>query len=260
MSDLTITLIQTSLHWESPDRNREQFEKIIQSIHKPSDLIVLPEMFSTGFSMNAAKLAEPMNGKTMEWMHRMAESNKSTITGSFIITEDYKYFNRLIWMHPNGSYSHYDKRHLFRLAEEERTYEAGKHQWIMPLKGWNIFPLICYDLRFPVWSRRSKQLDYDLLLYVANWPERRNKAWNQLLIARAIENQSYVAGVNRVGNDGNQVTHSGESAVIDFKGELISSFKAHEEKHETLSLNKQDLINFRTQFPFDRDADSFEIN
>lgn len=259
MNDLKVTLIQSDLYWESPEKNLDQFKRKLLGIEDESDLIVLPEMFNTGFSMNAEKLSEQMSGKTMEWMHQMAEQKKAVITGSLIINEDEKYFNRLIWMNPNGSYSHYDKKHLFSLAKEDKTFHAGNHQWIMPLKGWKIFPLICYDLRFPVWSRRHKKLDYDVLLYVANWPEKRNKAWSQLLIARAIENQSYVVGVNRVGEDGTKMNHAGESVVLDFKGELLSSFASQKEQIQTIRLNKQNLLDFRNQFPFTADGDVFTI-
>ena len=259
MQNLKITLVQSNLAWENPKQNRNLLAVQIQNINQETDLIVLPEMFNSGFSMNAKELAETMNGETMEWMHKNAAAKNAVVTGSLIIEEDKKYYNRLIWMHPNGSFSHYDKRHLFSLAEEEKTYDSGKHQWIMPLKGWNIFPLICYDLRFPVWSRRNKSLDYDLLIYVANWPERRSKAWNHLLIARAIENQSYVAGINRVGEDGKNIVYKGESALIDYKGDLLSSFKPYEENHETISLNKESLLEFRKQYAFWKDADDFKM-
>ncbi|TAH41794.1 MAG: amidohydrolase [Bacteroidetes bacterium] len=259
-TELKITMVQPNLFWESPKKNREFFSNYFRSIVTETDLIILPEMFSTGFSMNAAKLAEDMGGETMEWMHKNAAEKKAVITGSLIIKEDNKYYNRLIWMNPNGSFSHYDKRHLFSLAEEEKTYSRGNHQWIMPLNGWKIFPLICYDLRFPVWSRRTKSLEYDVLLYVANWPEKRNLAWNQLLVARAIENQSYVIGVNRVGEDENKIIYKGESAAIDYKGELISTFKPYEEKHETILLNKRSLVEFREQFSFAKDGDDFTLS
>ncbi|MBP6334472.1 MAG: amidohydrolase [Bacteroidia bacterium] len=260
MDNLNITLIQSNLYWEAPKKNREMFQEKILSVEKPGDIILLPEMFNTGFSMNPEKLAETMNGETMEWMTRMSGKTNAVITGSLIISEENKYYNRLIWMHPNGSYSHYDKRHLFSLAGEDKVFAAGQHQWIMPIKGWNVFPLICYDLRFPVWSRRNPQLDYDLIIYVANWPDVRIRAWNHLLIARAIENQSYVAGVNRVGNDGNEFSHSGNSCVIDYKGEILSSFEINKEQHETITLNKDELADFRKQLPFSSDADRFEIS
>ncbi|HNS11025.1 MAG TPA: amidohydrolase [Bacteroidia bacterium] len=260
MSDLTLSLVQSTLYWEAPEKNRNHLEEKILSIDQPTDLVILPEMFNTGFSMNAKDLAEPMNGVTMEWMHRLAEKTMAVITGSIIIKEENNYFNRLIWMLPNGSYNHYDKRHLFTLAQEEKTFSAGNHQWIMPLNGWLIFPLICYDLRFPVFSRRNKTLEYDLLIYVANWPERRKKAWNQLLIARAIENQCYVAGVNRVGIDGNEINYSGNSAIIDFKGDLLSELQPNVEMCSTVTLNKPELMKFRSQYPFGNDADNFTIN
>jgi len=259
MSEIKITLIQSSLHWESPEQNMAMFGEKIHSLGDAGDLIILPEMFSTGFSMNAVPLAEEMNGRTMEWMHKMAFQKKCTITGSIIVHEDGQYFNRLIWMTPNGSYNHYDKRHLFRLANEDKTYAGGNQQWVMILNDWKVFPLICYDLRFPVWSRRHSRFDYDLLIYVANWPERRSHAWKQLLIARAIENQSYVAGLNRTGKDGNDVEYSGDSAVIDFKGEQILRFRTHEEGIESVILSKKALIDFRKSFPFEDDSDKFEL-
>jgi omega-amidase len=256
---LRVSLIQANLHWESAEKNIEMFTRKIQDIEEDTNLIVLPEMFSTGFTMNAAANAEAMDGVTVQWMRKMAFQKQAVIVGSIIVEEDKKYYNRLIWMRPDGSFNHYDKRHLFRLAGEENTYTQGKHQWIMVWKGWKIYPLICYDLRFPVWSRRKKDFDYDLLLYVANWPERRVQAWKTLLPARAIENQSYVVGLNRVGEDGNAMTHSGDSMVIDFKGNVMSNFEPGKEKTETISLDIQPLIDFRQQFAFAEDADDFEI-
>lgn len=231
----------------------------IAAVKEDTDIIVLPEMFTTGFTMNARAMAEPMNGPTVEWMKKKVLEKKCVITGSMIITENGAFYNRLIWMDPDGSFTHYDKRHLFRLAHEEQTYTPGKNKIVVNCKGWKILPLICFDLRFPVWSRRTKESDYDLLLYVANWPERRITAWNQLLIARAIENQCYVAGLNRVGNDGNDIYHSGESAVINCKGENIGSIPLHEECMETITLNKQELNDFRKQLPFIEDGDNFTI-
>lgn len=244
------------------------FSEKISAIKEETDLIILPEMFSTGFTMNAKACAEEMNGKTFEWLQLKAKEKKCVITGSIIIHEKSpsplergwgEAFNRLIWMNPDGTFQLYNKRHLFTLAEEQLTYISGNKKIITEIKGWKICPLICYDLRFPVWSRRTKQEDYDLLIYVANWPERRIHAWQQLLVARAIENQSYVAGVNRVGNDGNTIYHSGHSAVIDFKGEQLSKTKPDTETVETISLSKQSLIDFRKHFPFADDADVFKI-
>jgi predicted amidohydrolase len=256
---LKITLIQSLLAWENKEANLEMFSQKISKLKDKTDLIVLPEMFSTGFTMNAAAMAEPVNGNSVEWMRKMAAMKNCVVTGSLIISENGKFYNRLIWMKPDGSFNHYDKRHLFRLAHEEQTYTAGQERLIVELNGWRIFPLVCFDLRFPVWSRRTKDSGYDVLLYVANWPERRVTAWSQLLIARAIENQCYVAGVNRVGNDGNDIYHSGESAVINYKGEEISGISAHEESIETVELHKEELENFRSQLPFLEDADSFTL-
>jgi omega-amidase len=257
---LKVTMIQTALHWENIDANLQMFSEKISALKETGDIIVLPEMFSTGFSMNASALAETMDGSAVSWMKRTAAEKKCVITGSLIIKENNKYYNRLFWMMPDGTYDVYDKRHLFALAHEEKTYTAGNKKLIVEYKGWKIHPLICYDLRFPVWSRRTKTHDYDLLIYVANWPERRVTAWSQLLIARAIENQCYVVGVNRVGNDGNNVYHSGDSAIINFKGEAMSMASPNEPLCETVALSKSELDAFRKQLPFIEDADTFTIH
>ncbi len=259
MTDLKISLVQAELYWEDIDKNLEMFSRKISSIDAATNLIILPEMFNTGFTMNAKSCAEEMSGKTIEWLHSTAKEKSSVITGSVIIKEKGKFYNRLIWMNPDGTFQVYDKRHLFRLAEENKTYTPGNKKIITEINGWKICPLICYDLRFPVWSRRTKQEDYDLLIYVANWPERRIHAWRQLLIARAIENQSYVAGVNRVGDDGHKIYHSGYSAAVDFKGEQMSKMNSGEESVETVSLNKEALLEFRKHFAFADDADEFRI-
>jgi predicted amidohydrolase len=209
--------------------------------------------------MNAENCAEEMNGETLHWLKERAKEKNCVITGSIIIHENGNFYNRLIWMRPDGTFEHYDKRHLFGLADEEKTYSPGTKKIIVEINGWKICPLICYDLRFPVWSRRTKKEDYDLLLYVANWPDRRVQAWRQLLIARAIENQCYVAGVNRIGNDGNAVHHSGYSAAIDFKGDQLSKTEPGKESVETISINKDSLLEFREKFPFAADADEFRI-
>ena len=235
------------------------FDRKISGLKEETDLIVLPEMFSTGFTMNASALAETMDGASIAWMRKTAAKKNCAITGSLIISENGNFYNRLIWMKPDGNFFQYDKRHLFRLAHEEQTYAPGKSRLLIEMKGWKIFPLVCFDLRFPVWSRRTKESGYDVLLYVANWPERRVTAWSQLLIARAIENQCYVVGVNRIGNDGNDIYHSGESAVINYKGENICGINAHEEIIETVELHKEEMENFRAQLPFLEDADSFTI-
>ena len=259
MNDLKITLIQSNLFWENKSKNLEQFSKKIDDIKEATDLIVLPEMFSTGFSMKPEKLAETMDGETVKWIKEQAKKKNCVVTGSFICEENGRYYNRLLWMHPDGTFAKYDKRHLFSMGDEHNHYAAGEEKIIVELKGWKICPLICYDLRFPVWARNTKETSYDVLMYVANWPERRSYPWKTLLLARAIENQCYVIGSNRVGADGNDITHSGDSAVIDAKGEIISKIKPNEEATETITLNYSDLMEFRKQFPAILDADQFEV-
>ena len=271
MNDLKISLIQTALHWENSDENLKMFSQKIAAITETTDLIVLPEMFSTGFSMRPENFAEPMSGKTVKWMGEKAREKNCVITGSFICEENGKYFNRLVWMKADGTYCTYDKRHLFRMANEDDHYSVGENKIIVELKGWKICPLVCYDLRFPVWSRQKKEVrsqkseekkqeyEYDILIYVANWPERRAHPWKTLLMARAIENQCYVVGLNRVGADGNEIEHSGDSAVINAKGEVISKIQPNQESTETVTLDFSDLSTFRKSFPAILDADDFEI-
>jgi omega-amidase len=264
MENLTVTLIQSALHWENPVANMSMFEEKIWQIKGTTDLIILPEMFTTGFTMNARAYAEPMNLTTFKWLKQQAAQTKAVVTGSFIVKDKESYFNRLLWMRPDGSYEVYDKRHLFRMAEEHQTYTAGTTRTIPQLKGWRICPLICYDLRFPVWSRNSvvekstQQLAYDCLIYVANWPQARSHAWNTLLQARAIENLSYVIGVNRIGSDGKNIPYSGDSVVINPKGEQIF-YAQDEEVIQTLILDAEELMAFRQKFPAYMDADAFEI-
>lgn len=258
MENLRVTLIQSTLHWEQPQRNRKMFEEKIDFIEEQTDVIVLPEMFTTGFSMKPKELAETMQGETVDWMQRMARKKSAVVTGSLIIEEGGDYFNRLIWMQPNGKLDTYDKRHLFSLAGEENHYKQGDRRVVVELNGWKIALFVCYDLRFPVWSRNKSE--YDVALYIANWPERRSFPWKQLMIARAIENQSYVIGLNRVGDDGNKVSHSGDSAIIDALGEKISTLEAHDDGLETISLSMQDLQDVRQKFQFLNDQDQFEIH
>lgn len=268
MSLLTFTLIQTNLFWEDKAANLQMFEEKISSLKQAAQIVVLPEMFSTGFSMKPKLFAEKEDGPTMAWMKKMAIQKKIILTGSIIIEEEGKFYNRLIWMLPNGQYSFYDKRHLFAYGEEDKYYTAGKQRLIASVNGWKINLQICYDLRFPVWSRQTPNLksetnqenevEYDVLIYVANWPHKRNAAWKTLLQARAIENQCYVIGVNRVGNDGNGIEHSGHSSVIDPLGEILYQ-KESEEDIYSITLNKNDLIKIRQQFQFLKDADDFEI-
>lgn len=255
--ELKVALVQTDLHWENPTANLAMLEEKIAALEASVDLIVLPEMFTTGFTMNPATVAEPMNLTTFKWMRQMAAQTDAVVVGSFVAKEGQKYFNRLLWMQPDGTYDYYDKRHLFRMAKEHESYTGGTQRIIKALKGWRICPLICYDLRFPVWSR-NVNLEYDLLLYVANWPSVRRQVWNTLLQARAIENLSYVIGVNRVGEDANAIPYSGDSALIDFKGEVVFR-KTDEEGIYVYTLQKEPLMAFRERFPAYLDADEFVI-
>lgn len=261
MSTLTITGIQTQLNWEDPAANRKMFEEKIHAISEKTELVIIPETFSTGFSMKPKELAETMDGETMQWMKRIAAEKKIILTGSIIIKDDGNYYNRLIWMLPNGHYGTYDKRHLFNYGGEGNEFSSGTKRLIASVKGWRINLLVCYDLRFPVWSRQQLEIDkpeYDLLIYVANWPEKRVHAWKTLLQARAIENQCYVAGVNRVGHDGNNVYHSGDSMVVDPMGEILYT-KSHEEDIFTITISKEKLDEVRTRLPFWKDGDNFMI-
>ena len=262
MSLLGCTLIQTQLHWEDKNANLQMMEQKILAIKQQTHIVVLPEMFSTGFSMKPEQFAEKMDGPTVQWLKNLSASKKIIITGSIIIEENGNYFNRLIWMLPNGQYGYYDKRHLFAYGEEDKHYTAGTKRLIASVNGWKINLMVCYDLRFPVWARQQfdekQNFEYDVLIYVANWPERRSSAWKSLLQARAIENQCYVIGVNRVGNDGNNIYHSGDSMVIDPIGEVLYQ-KSDEEDLFTIQLSEKHLKEVREKFQFWRDADSFEI-
>jgi predicted amidohydrolase len=259
---ITITTIQPDLIWEDKAANLQRLEQRILSIPDTTEVVVLPEMFSTGFSMRPEALAETMDGPTIAWMRDLAARRRVILTGSVIIEEGGRYFNRLVWMLPNGQYGVYDKRHRFAYAGEHERYTAGQKRLIASVKGWRVLLLVCYDLRFPVWSRQTpgteSPLEYDLVIYVANWPERRSLAWKTLLRARAIENQCYVVGVNRVGNDGNGIYHSGDSMIVDPLGEILYHGAAKEEVH-TQSLEKEKLEDIRQRFPFWRDADHFSI-
>lgn len=257
IENLKISIVQTSLFWEDKAANLRMLEELILPLKEKTDVIVLPEMFTTGFTMNAKNFAESMNGPTVKWMRTMARELNTRIFGSIIIEENGHFYNRLIWVEPWDIFGTYDKRHLFRMANEHHHYTPGKSKLIESIKGWRICPLICYDLRFPVWSRNKN--DYDVLIYIANWPEKRNHAWKTLLMARAIENQCFVIGVNRVGEDGNGISYSGDSAVINPKGEIISTTKANEINVETLDLNYNELAEYRKVFPVGLDADDFEI-
>lgn len=263
MQDLTVTLIQSDLFWEDREKNREAFAERIASIDAPTDLILLPEMFTTGFAMEPHKLAEPMEGTTMQWMHDMASAKNCVLAGSIIIKEKDNFFNRLIWMRPDGSCDFVDKKHLFTFAGENKHYAPGNKKLIVELRGWKIMPLICYDLRFPVWSKNRYKadtgFDYDCMINVANWPEKRSHVWRILLMARALENQSYVIGINRIGTDGNKIGYSGDSAVISPKGENLSNMAPYKEQIETVVMSRADLDTFRDNFRPWADWDEFEI-
>jgi omega-amidase len=291
MSTLTITTIQSNLHWEDKTANLQMFEEKIRQLQQRTEVVILPEMFSTGFSMQAEKLAETMDGPTVSWMKKLSAERKIILTGSLIIEEEGNYYNRLVWMLPNGQYGFYDKRHLFGYGQEDQHYTPGNKRLIASVKGWKINLLVCYDLRFPVWARQKPAVssladlvasemeaqdfpvpppqeagssvtelapEYDVLIYVANWPERRNHAWKTLLQARAIENQCYVIGVNRVGNDGNGIYHSGDSMIVDAMGAVVYT-KAHDEDVFTTTLQKDPLEEVRNKLPFLKDADRFVI-
>jgi predicted amidohydrolase len=262
MSQLTLTLVQTNLHWENKEANLSMLEEKISGLQQKTHVVVLPEMFSTGFSMQPELLAETMEGVTVQWMKRIAAQKKMIVTGSVIIEEEGHYYNRLIWMLPNGQYGYYDKRHLFAYAGEDQHYSGGNQRMIASVNGWKVNLMVCYDLRFPVWARQQfdeeNNFEYDLLVYIANWPQKRNTAWKTLLQARAIENQCYVIGVNRVGDDGNGIYHSGDSMVIDPLGEVLYH-KQDEEDIFSITLQKEQLTEVRQRFQFWRDADSFQI-
>jgi predicted amidohydrolase len=302
---LTITLIQTHLHWEDKQANLQMLEQKIRSINVPTHVIVLPEMFNTGFSMKPKELAETMDGKTVQWMKRLSAEKRSIVTGSIIIEDATDYYNRMLWVLPNGHVAWYDKRHRFAFAGEDKHYTAGQKRTIASVNGWKINLQVCYDLRFPVWARQTPLMaqmrqhqpegqllgdkvelshdseprkehsledqqvmvktehpipshEYDVLLYVANWPQRRSHAWKSLLTARAIENQCYVIGVNRIGEDGNGIYHSGNSCVIEAFGERLYD-KADVEDIFTITLQKAPLEEARKKFPFWKDADDFMI-
>lgn len=255
-NNLKVAGIQTELIWEDAVANRERFSQLIRNLNV--DLVVLPEMFSTGFTMDPVGVAEEMNGSTVSWMKESAVSNNFAITGSVVIKENGNYYNRLVFAHPDGSIDTYDKKHLFTLAGEDAAYKAGEEKLILNYKGWKICPFICYDLRFPVWARNVK--NYDLLLYVANWPSPRVHAWNMLLQARAIENMSYCIGVNRVGVDVNGYEYSGHSGVYDFLGETMFKTTPNSEEVFITTLDRSAQDSAREKFNFLNDKDSFTIH
>lgn len=263
---LQIAAVQTSLHWEDKEANLHMLGEKIRAYTEPTDVFFLPEMFTTGFTMRAEKFAEPMDGPAHEWMRALAKVKHAAIAGSVIIKDGDSYYNRLLWVNPDGSTVHYDKRHLFRMGQEEKHYSPGDKRVIVEYNSWKICLQVCYDLRFPVWSRNRflindgiAQGEYDVLLYVANWPERRSQIWKTLLMARGIENASYVVGVNRVGNDGNFIYHSGDSGIYDFRGDIIKTGIISAEEILSARLSMQDLRDYRKSFPVGLDADNFSI-
>lgn len=260
LPDLTISIIQTDLAWQDKRSNLLKFEGFFDKLNRKTDLIVLPEMFNTGFVVEPWAMAENMDGPTIGWMGRQAAKLKSVIAGSLVISENGKYYNRLVWMQPDGSCLKYDKRHLFSMGNENEHFSKGEQKLIVELFGWKICPLVCYDLRFPVWSKntwRDGVYEYDILLYPANWPASRSYPYRQLLIARAIENQCYVAAVNRIGVDGSGTNHQGDSAILDFKGKHIAEIAPNQEGIETLTLKYQHLKDFRDSFTVGMDWDVF---
>ena len=255
MQNLKVSLVQSSLFWEDSEKNCTHFNGVLAGVK--SDLIVLPEMFTTGFSMKVDELHENKGGKSTNWLQEKSKELNSSICGSLIIKEEDNYYNRMLYSKANGELKEYNKRHLFRMAKEHHSYTAGNKRVIVNEKDWRVNLQICYDLRFPVYARNKG--DYDVLIYVANWPEVRSEAWKTLLKARAIENQCYVIGVNRVGEDGNGIKYSGDSGVYDPLGKLISETKPYEEKVETVELDWELLESCRRKFPVGKDADDFNL-
>ncbi|MCD4730718.1 MAG: amidohydrolase [Bacteroidales bacterium] len=263
MQNLKTVIVQADIAWEDIDENLFNFDNKLKQIDGAPDLIVLPEMFNTGFTMNVEKCAENENGKTVSWLKKKAEDKNCIITGSLLVNEAGKFYNRMFWVNPDGSYETYDKRHLFRMGLEHHTMSQGSNKKIVQIYNWKINLQVCYDLRFPVWSKNNysnDQYDYDILLYIANWPEVRNFAYKSLLIARAIENQSFVIWVNRVGYDGNQVYHSGDSMVIDPAGKILAMANPGANEVLSVELNHLQLNEFRKKFKVGLDWDKFDVN
>lgn len=257
MDPLRISLVQYDIIWEDPYSNRLKLDQLLAPLRGKTDLVLLPEMFTTGFSMNARELAENMDGKTLKWMQMQASSIGAALAGSVIIGENNHFYNRFVFVTPNGEIYTYDKRHLFSVGGEDQYFTPGNKKNVIRYNGWNIALFICYDLRFPVWSRTSGEAD--LMLFTANWPENRKNVWKTLIKARAIENQLYTAGVNRTGRDGSGVAYFGGSAVIDPKGKKITRLPDRSDMVVTTSLSMEELLRFRAKFPVSRDADPFKI-
>jgi len=254
--DIRISIFQVELLWENPEANRKMLSNYLSDIAPESDAAIFPEMFTSGFTMNAGKLAERMDGKSIQWMLEEAAKHKMALAGSLIIEENGNYYNRFVWVYPDGRLIYYDKRHLFSLSEEPRVFTPGKKREIIEYLGWTIFPQVCYDLRFPVWARNDN--NYDIYLNVANWPVMRSVAWNVLLQARAIENQAFAIGVNRFGKDGHEIYHAGDSSVIDPLGKVVLKI-SDKENVKTVTLKKEKLNEIRRKLPFLNDRDNFKI-
>lgn len=262
MQDLKIAYLQASLQWEDAVANREHFDGLLRQQNQHNHLIVLPETFTTGFPVDPHHFAEPIDGLSVQWMREKAQQYQSVVCGSLLISEGTKFYNCLVWMRPDGSFERYHKRHVFRMGGEHERIGAGDRLITVDLNGWKIRPFICYDLRFPVWCRNRVQdgvFDYDLMIFVANWPKVRAWPWKQLLIARAIENQAYVLGVNRVGTDGLGNDYIGDSAVLDAKGIYVSQASAEKECLVEATINHSDLLVFRDKFNTSLDWDSYNI-
>jgi len=262
MKDLQVLYLQANLVWENPVQNRKHFEKKILAQGRGYDLIILPETFTTGFPVDPAPFAETPDGESLQWMQRMAAQTGAVITGSLLLADASFYFNTLIWMRPDGTFERYDKRHVFSMGGEHKHIKAGNRQLVVKLNGWKIRPMVCYDLRFPVWSKNRYEngtFEYDLAIYVANWPAVRAYPWDALLTARAIENMAFVLGVNRVGTDGLGNTYAGHSRLIDAKGIILSEAPENTEASMRVNLSGQQLQEFRKKFNVGRDWDQFEI-
>ena len=255
--NLRVTLCQLSLIWENIPANLDRIRELLFKRDQDTDIILLPELFSTGFTMSVSSMAETMDGRTISWMKDVARSRKAILAGSIIIRENGDFYNRLVAMRQDGSSTFYNKRHLFRMSGENEHYSQGSRKMIITAGDWRLCPLICYDLRFPVWSRNRNE--YDVLIYIANWPQQRRDVWRTLLMARAIENNSYVIGINRVGSDGMGIGYQGETMLVNFMGQVIEEFSDSSEEIRTLSLDLESLQEFRRKFPVHLDADDFKI-
>ncbi len=259
---INVTIIQAPLVWANTDANLKYFTKELDKCKKPTNLVVLPEMFATGFITDVTDIKETMNGRVIKWMKNEAARLNCVITGSIALNDNGSFLNRLIWMKPDGSFEQYDKRHLFRMGDEHLSFTQGTKPLIVELNGWKVKPLVCYDLRFPVWSKNrliDNHYEYDLLIYVANWPASRSSIWHTLLAARAIENQAYCIGVNRIGEDNKGIPHNGGSVILDFKGRLITGCEDKEPEVVNYLLDYELLQNYRNQFKVALDWDDFKI-